>query len=120
MSDLGSAAVGAAGALGAAGVGHNPSMDKKKRAASARPSRPGRSRSPDGAPRKHRTTTVDRVAKAPVYIRRGDEPIGVKSNTERIFDYLAQMERVVNDHADIIEAADAEEDFLRDRLDVMG
>ena len=102
MADLGSAAVGTAGALGAAGVGHTTSMDKKRRAASARPSRAGRSRSPEGAPRKHRTTNVDRVSKAPVFIEPGQEPAGVKSNAERVFDYLAQVGKVVNDHADVI------------------
>ena len=119
MADLGSAAVGTANALGSVG-GHSihKKKEERRRAASARPARKGRSRSPGDEPPKGRATVVDRVVRAPIYIEPGKEPEGVKSNAERVFDYLAHIERVINDHADIIEAADAEEDVVRDRMDL--
>ena len=118
MADLGSAAVGTAGALDGGG-GHSTTKERRSRAASSRPSRkPGRSRSLEGEPRKPRSVDVERVVKAPIYIEPGKEPDGVKSNAERVFDYLAHVAAVVNGHADAMEAADTEGEILRSRIDV--
>ena len=96
MADLGSAAVGTAGALSSV-VGHSFHKDKKRRAASARPARKGRSRSPGDEPEKGHAVTVERASKAPIFIDPGHTPDGVKSNAERVFDYLAHIEKVIND-----------------------
>ena len=67
MSFLGSAAAGAAAALGEAGVGHTTSKEKRNRRASSvgdgSPLRSVRSRSPEGDPRA-RAPAADR-ARAP-------------------------------------------------------
>ena len=94
MADLGSAAVGTAGALSSV-VGHSFHKDKKRRAASARPARKGRSRSPGDEPEKGHAVTVERGAKAPIFIDPGHTPDGVKSNAERVFAYLANTCRRV-------------------------
>ena len=116
MADLGSAAVGTAGALSSV-VGHSFHKDKRRRAASARPARKGRSRSPGDEPQTSHAVTAERAAKAPIFVDPSNTPDGVQSNAERVFNYLAHIEKVINDHADVIEAADAEEEFLRNRLD---
>ena len=96
MADLGSAAVGTAGALSSV-VGHSFHKDEKRRAASARPARKGRSRSPGDGPQKSHAVTAERAARAPIFIDPSNTPDGVPPNAERIFNYLAHLEKVIND-----------------------
>jgi hypothetical protein len=109
QSFLGSAAVGAAAALVGAG-GHSPAKEKR-RASSARraASKPGnpedRSRSPGDSEPDKKSEVVERAILAPQYIEPGTEgdALGVEGrhrhNMQKLFGYLAHMEKVVNDHA---------------------
>ena len=47
----------------------------------------------------------------------GDAARGVKSNEQCIFDYLGQVQKVLEDHADLLDNADTSEELLRRRVD---
>ena len=105
MADLGSAAVGPAGA---------PTRLRRK-TASLGPRR--RSRSPLGDGDEQRVPTAEKAAKAPVYVEPGssDDTAGIRSNAQRVFEYLSHIEHVLNDHAEALDAADAVGDDTRRR-----
>ena len=131
MVVLGSAAAGSAQALDAAGVapevdsttgagmGHPPGIDKTRRSQSE--GGRYRSRSPGGRPYRRgegtRTPSAECAATAPVFIEPGTEEAGVKSNAHRVFDYLAHLEKVVNEHAGLLDNLDVGEELLRGHLD---
>ena len=75
-----------------------------------------RSRSPGHAARA-RAPAADRASIAPVFIEPGTEASGVRPNTQRVFDYLAHLEKIINDHADAIDSRDVTEEILRGRID---
>ena len=86
--------------------------------------RSGRSRSPEGDPRarapaadRARAPAADRASQSPVFIEPGTEGAGVKPNAQRVFDYLAHLHEVINDHADVLDSRDVTEEILRGRLD---
>jgi hypothetical protein len=86
--------------------------------------RSGRSRSPEGdrkarapAADRARAPAADRASQAPVFIEPGTEGTGVKPNAQRVFDYLAHIHGVINDHADVLDSRDVTEEILRGRLD---
>ena len=123
MSVLGSAAAGAAQALGETGVGHPPGIEMKRRSASEGGRRTtGRSRSPGGRPLRGgegtRAPTAECASAAPVFIEPGTEGHGIKSNAHRVFDYLAHLEKILNDHASALDTLDVGEELLRGRMEV--
>ena len=115
MLDLGSAAVMTAGAQQDAGVGHPPGK-QKRRASSEKPRKTtSRSRPPEGGSRGVRAAAAERVSAAPVYVEPGTEggSMGLdgrhRVNSKQVSQYLSQLERVMNDHADVLDNRDITE-----------
>ena len=117
MTLLGSAAAGAAGALGEAGVGHATSKGKR-RASSARRAaekrHEDRSRSP-GTPRADiRTAVAERAINAPIYVEPGadGDELGIegrhRNNMQNMFGFMAHVQKVLNGHAGLIDGGDFE------------
>ena len=111
MSNVGSAAVGTADAPVKGMKGHRQS-------ASVGPRR-RRSRSPPTTDTEHRVPAAEKMARAPVFVTPGSaqDVEGMRSNTERVFEYLPHIEQVVNDHADALDAAEIAGDSLRARVE---
>ena len=111
---LGSAAAGAAAAHGGAG-GHSTGK-MKGRASSARGASPkpseasDRSRSPNDTQPDIKAEVSERVMVAPICVEPGAEgdAMGVEGrhrhNMQKLFGYLTHMEKVVNDHAEHLDA----------------
>ena len=105
-------------------MGHPPGMKKGRRASSEKTRKTkSRSRSPGDGSRGVRAAAAEKVAAAPVYVDPGAEgdSMGVEGrhrhNAKQIFQYLSQLERVMNDHADVLNDRDVTEELLRRRLD---
>ena len=117
MDFLGSAAAGAAGALD--GASDHRTGKVKRRASSARRAATksaqalDRSRSPDkDDPPDVQKEVAERVTVAPLYVEPGaaGDTMGVEGrhrhNMQKLFGYMAQVEKVVNEHAESFDAAD--------------
>ena len=104
-------------------MGHTPGK-QKRRASSARPRQTtSRSRSPEGVSRGVRAAAAERVSAAPVYVEPGTDgdSMGLEGrhrvNSKTVFQYLAQLASVVNDHADVLDNRDVTEELLRRRIE---
>ena len=123
MAFLGSAAVGTAGALGRPG-GHVPGKEKR-RASSARRARSKpkeaseRSRSPTDEQPDIQIDVAARAILAPLYVEPGSagDELGIegrhRSNMGKLFDYLAHVERVTNENADLLDGLSYESRVLK-------
>ena len=104
-------------------MGHTPGK-QKRRASSARPRQTtSRSRSPEGVSRGVRAAAAERVSAAPVYVEPGTDgdSMGLEGrhrvNSKTVFQNLAQLASVVNDHADVLDNRDVTEELLRRRIE---
>ena len=104
-------------------MGHPPGK-QKRRASSEKPRKTtSRSRSPEGGSRGVRAAAAERVSAAPVYVEPGTDgdSMGLEGrhrvNSKTVFQYMSQLARVMNDHADVLNDRDVTEELLRRRLE---
>ena len=78
-----------------------------------------RSRSPQEDNAGKPVPSAEKATKAPVFVEPGSEGdvAGVLPNSQRVFEYLAHLEQVVNDHAELLNASDAAGDSLRRKVE---
>jgi hypothetical protein len=78
-----------------------------------------RSRSPQEDNAGKPVPSAEKATEAPVFVEPGSEGdvAGVLPNSQRVFEYLAHLEQVVNDHAELLNASDAAGDSLRRRVE---